>query len=102
MARFDVYRYSGREVDLVVEVQADLLSGLNTCVVIPLVLVSQIGEEYLPRLKPIIRIHDEDYLLMTTDLAALPRKSLGEWVVNIEKAYRQEIIDAVDFLFQGF
>ena len=49
MARFDVYRYSGREVDLVVEVQADLLSGLNTYVVIPLVRVSQVGKEYLPR-----------------------------------------------------
>lgn len=37
MARFDIYKYNNSGVPLVLDVQADLISGLNTCVVIPLV-----------------------------------------------------------------
>ena len=37
MARFDIYEYAGKSVPLVVDVQADLLSDLNTCVVVPLI-----------------------------------------------------------------
>lgn len=102
MARFDVYSYPGKSVDLVLDIQANLLSGLNTCIVIPLVRTTLVKEEFLTQLKPAIQIHNENYLLMTTDMAALPRKSLGTWITNIENGYRQEIIDAIDFLFQGF
>lgn len=102
VARFDVYYYPGKGVDLVLDVQSNLLSELNTCVVIPLVSTSLAKEEYLVQLKPVIEIDDENYLLMTTDLAALPRNSLSTWITNIERGYRQEIIDAIDFLFQGF
>ena len=102
MARFDVYINSSKSVPLVLDVQADLLSELATCVVIPLVPESSAQKEVASRLKPVIRIQDKNYILMTTDIAAVTRKSLGVFVVNIEKTHRQDIVEALDFLLQGF
>jgi len=47
-------------------------------------------------------INGERFVLMTTDLAALPLKRLGPYVENVESRYRKEITDALDFLFLGF
>ena len=58
--------------------------------------------EIVPKLKPVIQINGLNYILMTTDIGALPRKTLGKNIVNIEGKYRQEIIESLDFLFQGF
>jgi toxin CcdB len=102
MARFDVYKYNNTSVPLVIEVQADLLSGLNTCAVLPLVLEKYAKKEALPKLKPVVEVNGKRYILMTTDIGVLTRISLGEVVANIEDSHRQEITDALDFLFQGF
>lgn len=102
MARFDVYKYKNPSVPLVIDVQANLLSNLNTCVVIPLVPEQNASKEVLPKLKPVIEINGENYIFMTTDIGTITRSSLGEVVTNIEKKHRQNITDAIDFLFQGF
>ena len=102
MARFDVYQYNNSSVPLVIEVQADLLADLNTCVVVPLVPEKAAMNEALPKLKPIIEFNGENYILITTDIGTVTRSSLGEVVINIEDKHRQEVTDALDFLFQGF
>lgn len=102
MARFDVYKYASKIAPLVVDVQAGLLSDLHTCVVIPLVPLKKARKETLPRLKPVIRVRREEYVLITTDIGTLTKKSLGNPVANIEDTHRQDITDALDFLFQGF
>lgn len=102
MARFDVYKYSSKAAPLVVDVQADLLDTLNTRVVVPLVLETKAGKEALPRLKPIITVSGKKYVLMATDIAALPKRSLGAFVTNIEDNHRQDIVESLDFLLQGF
>lgn len=102
MARFDVYKYAGKSVPLVVDVQADLLSDLGTCVVVPLIPEAKAKKEVVPRLKPVIRVSGKNYVMMTTDIAALTRKTLGEFVTNIEDNHRQDVTEALDFLFQGF
>lgn len=102
MARFDIYKYASKATPLVLDVQADLLSGLNTCVVIPLVPEKQAKKEALPKLKPIIQIDGKSYVLMTTDIGTLTRASLGKKIANIENSHRQDITEALDFLFQGF
>lgn len=102
MARFDIYKYGSKAVPLVIDVQADLLSDLNTCAVIPLVPEKQAKKEYLEKLKPIIQIDGKNYVLMTTDIGTVTRVSLGEHIANVENDYRQEITEALDFLFQGF
>ena len=63
MARFDIYKYASKATPLVLDVQADLLSGLNTCVVIPLVPEKQAKKEALPKLKPIIQIDGKRILV---------------------------------------
>ena len=102
MARFDIYKYGGKAVPFIIDVQADLLSDLNTCAVIPLVPEKQAMKESLSKLKPIIQFNGMKYILMTTDIGTVARSSLGEHITNVENDYRQEIIEAIDFLFQGF
>ncbi len=100
MARFDVYHYS-KKVPLVIDVQADLLAELRTRVVIPLLPQAQAKQEELPRLKPVIRVKGKKYILMTTDIGTLRVADLKEPVDNVEDQ-RQTIVDALDFLLQGF
>jgi toxin CcdB len=100
MARFDVYKYSAA-VPYVVDVQADLLSDLKTRVVIPLLPHAQAKKEVLPRLKPVIKIHGKDHVLMTTDIGAIRIADLGPPAENIQDQ-RQVIAAAIDFLMMGF
>ena len=102
MARFDVYEMKRQaDVPLVVDVQADLLEGLRTRVVVPLLPLADAEHEVAVRLKPVIDIVSEPYVLITTDLSAIPISALGERVTSVERD-RQTIVDALDFLFQGF
>lgn len=102
MARFDVHRLRGASATLVVDVQADLLRNLSTRVVVPLALRASAAKEELPRLKPSIGVGGKKYILLTTELAAVPLERLGDPIANIEGAHRYQIIAALDFLFQGF
>lgn len=102
MARFDIYRFDSEAVTLVLDVQANLLSELNTRVVVPLVLEAKAKNEPLPKLKPVIAVNGKNYVLMTTDIAAVRTKDLGACVGNVEDAHRPVITAALDFLYQGF
>lgn len=102
MARFDVYRFPSKSTPLVVDVQSDILGDLNSRVVIPLAPVTKSAGEELPRLKPRIAVGGKSYILMTTDMAALPKNRLGTFVTNIGGADRDGISTSLDFLFFGF
>lgn len=102
MARFDVYRFTSETVPLVVDVQAGILDDLASRVVIPLCPVKYAKGEMLSRLKPVLEIDGEEYVLMTTDIAAIPRTRLGERITNIEQACGDDISAAIDFLLIGF
>jgi len=100
MARFDVYAF-GHGVPYVVDVQADIFSDIGSRVVIPLIPGALARSETMPRLKPTLQLAGEAYALITTDIVAVPTSMLGERVANIEDQ-REAIVDAVDFLMQGF
>mgnify|MGYP003669114737 CR=1 FL=1 len=102
MARFDVYKYDNSSVPFVLDVQANLLSELSTCAVIPMVSEKKAKQEALQKLKPTIAINGQNYILMTTDIGTVTRSSLGKKIANIEDEYRQVVTEALDFLFQGF
>ena len=102
MARFDVFEFKSKSAPLIVDVQADILGALATRVVIPLSPLERAEKEALPRLKPILEIGGQPYVLMTTDIAALPVKRFGAFVTNVDTDYRKEITDALDFLLLGF
>lgn len=102
MARFDVYELKAPAgAPLVVDVQADLLEALRTRVVLPLLPLAGAKREVTARLKPVVDINGDSYVLMTTDLGVVPAAALGTRVASLEQQ-RQAVVDALDFLFQGF
>ncbi|MBR9824453.1 MAG: plasmid maintenance protein CcdB [Alphaproteobacteria bacterium] len=101
MARFDLYQTRSPRLPYLLDVQADLLSDLETRVVIPV--LPQTGREasHVPRLHPVLMISGVAHMLMTPEITTVPREKLSKPVGNIAK-HRDAITDALDFLFQGF
>ena len=105
MPRFDVYRNSGAHAAVtpyLLDVQSDLLQGLETRIVVPLRRCDCFPVVSLPaNLTPTFEIEGIECLLETPKLAAVPLRLLKTPVVSL--AARQfEITAALDFLFQGF
>ena len=105
MARFEVFRNSGTHVDDVpylLDVQSDLLHGLDTRVVVPMRRRDRFPSSQIPqRLTPIFEIEGIVCLLETPKLAAVPVRLLKQSVQSLA-VERVAIIGALDFLFQGF
>lgn len=102
MARFDVYEFhSVFPGSLAVDVQADILAGLPTRVIVPLLPESAVGAESDARLRPVIGVNGNSYVLMAPDIAVTKAERLKNPVGNVERE-RLTIIGALDFLFQGF
>lgn len=104
MPQFDVFRndnpHSKGIYPYLVDVQADLLNGLQTRVVIPATRMPALTRDPIERLTPPISIEGEQFVLLTPQLAGVPRSNLGAFVTNISE-YRDDIISALDMLFTG-
>lgn len=99
MAKFDVYRMPGT-TDLLLDIQNDLLSGLNTRACVPLLLEVD-GLKSIDRLTPILVIGDNRYVMMTHFVTSVPLKALREKLTNVgSEQYR--ISAAFDMLLHGF
>ena len=105
MARFEVFRNSGAhadEVPYLLNVQSDLLHGLETRVVVPLRRRDRFPASQLPqRLTPVFEIEGIECLLETPKLAAVPLRLLRQPVQSLANE-QVAITGALDFLFQGF
>lgn len=99
MARFDVFPNEDGNGYLL-DIQADILSSLNTRVVVPL-MAPEDAPTPAKRLNPTFEINGETVVMVTQFMAAVPVSILKEPVASLE-AQHLEIIDAVDFLMQGF
>lgn len=105
MPRFDVYRNGGAhagDTPFLLDVQSDLLSGLDTRIVVPLRRRDRFPEVTLPaNLIPVFEIDGVECMLETPKLAAVPLRILKTPVASLSE--RQfEIVAALDFLFHGF
>jgi toxin CcdB len=101
MARFDVYRNkTGPSPPFLLDVQSSHWSGLRTRVVVPLMPASILAT-LIPRLNPVFRIEGEPHVMVTTDLVGVDMRVLGEIVASLGE-HHVEIVDALDFLFQGY
>jgi toxin CcdB len=100
MARFDVHLIEGTDLR-VVDVQADILRDLRTRLVVPLGAFSTTQNEAAKRLRPRIGFEGSSYVLNTPELAAVPVARLSPAIGSIVNR-RDDIIDAIDFLMQGF
>jgi toxin CcdB len=105
MARFDVYANPGSHATTtpyLLDVQSDLLDGLDTRVVIPLRSLKAFPKVKLSnRLTPTFTIHGEELLLETPKMGAIPQRVLREPVTSLA-GERDQITAALDFLFQGY
>lgn len=103
MARFDVRTNLNREtrarVPLLLELQADMLSGLATRVVAPLVPAAAFGPP-AARLNPVFRIGSRNYVMDTALLAGVPANILGDRAASLADR-SAEILGALDFLVSG-
>jgi toxin CcdB len=105
MARFDVYANAGSHAattPYLLDVQSDLLDGLDSRLVIPLRSIKHFPKVKLSsRLTPVFTIESEEFLLETPKMAAVPRKGLKSPVTSLADEHDQ-ITAALDFLFQGY
>jgi toxin CcdB len=88
-----------RTAPFVVDVQSDLLDGLASRVVVPLVLADRAGK-VITRLNPVFSIKGNRVVFLAPDLSAVSERTLGSKVGSLA-AHRQEILDSLDFLLTG-
>lgn len=101
MAQFDIYKNNNLETaaefPYLLDIQADILSSLETRVVIPL----RENVKAMQHLNPEFFIEQTLYILLTQELAGVHKSALGEKCGSL-KEHRSEIIAALDFMVSGF
>jgi toxin CcdB len=104
MAQFDVYKNknpkSKSAYPYLVDVQSDLLSDLQTRVVVPLAKLTALRKKPIRDLTPVVAIDDGKYLLLIPQLAGISINELGQPVGTIAN-HREEIVAGLDFLITG-
>lgn len=99
MARFSVFK-NADSTGYLLDVQSDILSGLNTRAVVPLVHIDN-APKRATYLNPIFEINDEQFVMLTQFVAAIPESELKEHVTDFSD-FHSEILAALDMLFTGF
>ncbi len=99
MARFHAYRLRQGGA-LVLDLQADLLSDLQTRNVAPLLLPGELSR-LIGRLNPKFDVGGQPYVLATQFMGVVALGELGETVADLTR-HSDVITAATDFLFQGF
>jgi len=101
MAQFDVYintnTKSNKLFPYFLDIQHDVLDGIDTRVIIPLSNIKLNNKV----LNPIVQIDNDEYILMTTELTSILKSKLNNKVCSL-KHKRDEIISSIDFLITGF
>jgi toxin CcdB len=83
-----------------VDVQSDLLSDLNSRIVIPLSAQKTLSNLNVKRLCPIIKIDEDAYILLTHQMTSVPCSALKKEVTTLEHC-RYDILGAIDLLLTG-
>ncbi len=99
MAKYDVFRRRSG-AGYLLDCQADLLSQLNTRLVVPL-LPAREAPKPAARLNPVFELEGKPYVMMTQFAAAVPVTELGEEIVSLSDR-DIDIINALDMLISGF
>lgn len=99
MARFHAYRLRSEDA-LVLAVQSDLLSSLQTCAVVPLLPTEDLSP-VIARLNPHFEIDGRSYAMATQFIGVVSIVELGADVADLT-GHADAITAATDFLFQGF
>ena len=104
MAQFDVYRNTSpatrARMPYLLDVQSDLLDPIATRIVVPLCKPEVLSGKPAERLNPAFEIERRKVLMLTPELAGVPRKILGERIASLASE-RRAIIEALDLVFTG-
>jgi toxin CcdB len=97
MARFDVY---ATDAGLFLDVQTDLIQGLGTRLVVPL-LPADGAPPIVRRLHPVFPIAERQYIMATHLMVAVSDRQLGSPIASLYDHY-DRIVAALDMIFLGF
>ena len=100
MARFDLYRARRYNMGYLVDVQADVVSHLDTRMVIPLFPTDR-SPRQASRLNPTFVVEEVRYALQTQWMSSTPKSALGRPVGTLAE-HHDEIVQALDLLLTGF
>lgn len=104
MAQFTLYKNEDSGTNNVypyfIDVQNALLSDLNSRLVIPLSPHAALNNTDVKRLCPVITIGEDNFVLLTHQMAAVPKSILKTEILSLE-SYRYEILAAIDMLISG-
>ena len=98
MARFDVFRNSGKRRDIiqfVVAVQSLLYDDYGRRVVVPLVRASARGTLASPRLNPTFKIRNISLVLHPLEIVSVPVSALGERFLQVRQGAKGAAIRAL-------
>lgn len=102
MAQFTLYRNNNKQTranyPYLLDVQAELLQGLKTRLVVPAIHSS--SGLAIDKLNPLFTVGDEQYLLLIQQMAGIPVTNLGEAAADLSYL-RTEIVAAIDILITG-
>ena len=99
MAKYEVYPNFDSSGYLL-DVQADLLTDLNTRIVVPLMPLDK-APKPAKRLNPVFEIEGKQVMMATQFLAAVPARILKTPAGNLASCI-DEISNALDMVFVGF
>lgn len=99
MAKYDVFPNPSGD-GFLLDVQTDLLSDLNTRVVVPL-LPKNKSPKPATRLNPTFEIDGKEFVMVTQFLAAVPTGILKTSDKKLDAEF-EKITAAIDMLMQGF
>lgn len=104
MGQFTVYANNNaktrRAFPYLLDIQSDLLDGLQTTVVIPLCKASHVQDQIIAKLCPMVEITGEKFVAVSQQLAGIDRSQLGKEITNLAEN-RSQFIAAIDFLISG-
>lgn len=105
MAQFDVYENndakSCKRTPYLMDIQSNILESLATRVVVPLRPYAQNQDAVISKLHPVVKIGEEEFVAVVTELAGVRRSLLGAPVFSAA-GEQQKIIDACDLILTGF
>jgi toxin CcdB len=105
MTQFDIFANpipaSRRHYPLLVSLQSTLLADRSSQVVAPLVPRRNLsGAAGGSRLAPVVKIDDDEYIVLVPALMTLPAGELPRRIANLSR-HREALLGAVDLLFYG-
>lgn len=104
MAQFDVYLNSNplskKYAPYLLDVQNNLFESFSTRVVVPLLSGKSIRIP-VNRLNPEFIIDGKKVYMSTAEIAGIPQSAIGKFVCSLSFD-RTRIINALDFLIEGF